>query len=1380
MKFDANANVPGGLNALFVAEALERLIREVLERIREEHLSAGRSARSIACMAILSDRLDMPIMSPLSDLFSDEMITFLLEKVETVLVSKQNIPLDESFDFHVTIIDGPDPDPRLLLLAGPWKKALPEVRQWKKKWKSATIMPEMNETEYEDCCLLLALALFWTRHYQNDPGVLRLAKIRNGGWSKKSLRLLKQCVDAFVEKFSIPVHLFRRCTLTRGVERVLDLAGLGLSIFDGATMHAIYKYPAGIVTDRPVARVVAIPVVEDEKSSARISHAALITRLDQTMPTLKTKGFECPYCYRSISKKYLYAHKCVVEQCKTCRRPVNNPQHFSDPDAAHTKCRPSNKAELPLCGRCRRPFHSKMCKKFHDKFCSRDNGFCEKCMRTYRRGTKEHVCGERFCRICKKYVASFRAEGSADKFDHHCVMTGPHIPKFQQPLAFFDMETKTDESGEHSVNAVGFSYERRKEPGSFDEIYFYDEDMQHPEDGVLHQCCFFQQYWNEDPASKPKHPTITKICKKNMAKTKVPQGSTALEKFVRYLLTEKFENYVLIGHNASRFDSILLLNTLLSAGFSVDPIFDGNKALQIRISALKIRIVDSYRYIKLPLAKFPNRFPTLSTLEGVSKKGVFPYRFNSPEHYDYCGEMPARDFYVDEFSPPSASAQFEQERMSWEGRRDWNFRNEIHKYLVQDVRVLRGGVVISCYEYFEFQKDLQSDSGPREYLNPFTKPFFTKNSFIHAIWRKFAMPRDAVFLTTNQRNAIKTSQGEREWLAFEQTKDENSDLRTAFNHPEGQAKVGRYRLDGLCGKTAFEFNGCLVHYHAAEFEKCPISKDFSPGHSNPFGVPLLTAHHNWNEKKKFLRRKGMTVNVKWECEFAEDKKKDPNLIRFLHNFYDDRSPKERMRLRSGLRGGRVESFRLRFLQESNPHHRLYYIDKNSLYPAMAIEHSYPVGPPECFVGERLAKVTFDPERGGFFCQESGSRLEGVIQATVLPPDSMFLPILPVQSGGKLKFGLCRTCLKEMRKGYCNHADAQRELLGTWTTPEIVYAVSCGYKLVKVWELYAYRKQEFVFRTFYTRLARMKLESEGFPENVAGCSAKEEAYVNDLNARFPGLGLLKENVSHNQPRRNFAKEVSNCGLGKFSQNDMKSNFKYATCYQDLYRLVFDSPNINVKYANPIHDNLVEVAFEPKDETLGVHRNTQTVIYSFVTAYARISMMRDMRKLMQMGARLYYTDTDSIIFDWPEDGDREAMEREFRMGEKAYGAYKYETDSCIVNFVTLGAKNYAFVTLKGSHETKVRGFVLAGEAASGVVNYSSMSLLLEKFVRGIKDSVSARHFTMRIDRKQCKVKNMEMVKKYSNDVYDKRFVPDGIGDDNFTTYPFGLKNDDFSDV
>lgn len=135
----------------------------------------------------------------------------------------------------------------------------------------------------------------------------------------------------------------------------------------------------------------------------------------------------------------------------------------------------------------------------------------------------------------------------------------------------------------------------------------------------------------------------------------------------------------------------------------------------------------------------------------------------------------------------------------------------------------------------------------------------------------------------------------------------------------------------------------------------------------------------------------------------------------------------------------------------------------------------------------------------------------------------------------------------------------------------------------------------------------------------------------------------------------------------------------------------------------------------------------------------------------------------------------------MGSAAYGAYKFETESHIVLFATLGPKNYAIVTLDGSHIIKVRGFNVRNPYARELINYETMAKMLLEWVNNKKVVVACDSFTMRLDRHRQTVSNKIVVKKYSNDNFDKRFLnPDRVGIVNLDTAPLGAKHGNYADL
>ncbi len=124
------------------------------------------------------------------------------------------------------------------------------------------------------------------------------------------------------------------------------------------------------------------------------------------------------------------------------------------------------------------------------------------------------------------------------------------------------------------------------------------------------------------------------------------------------------------------------------------------------------------------------------------------------------------------------------------------------------------------------------------------------------------------------------------------------------------------------------------------------------------------------------------------------------------------------------------------------------------------------------MGASVQWVGHDKEKG-FYCRQTGKPLMGMVYADVLPPPSLFLPMLPTTSNGKLKFGLCGSCVREESQGFCTHTDKERVIRDVWTTEELHYAVTEGnYTIDKIHEMVLYSESRPIFKEYYTKLAKM--------------------------------------------------------------------------------------------------------------------------------------------------------------------------------------------------------------------------------------------------------------------------------------------------------------------
>ncbi len=287
------------------------------------------------------------------------------------------------------------------------------------------------------------------------------------------------------------------------------------------------------------------------------------------------------------------------------------------------------------------------------------------------------------------------------------------------------------------------------------------------------------------------------------------------------------------------------------------------------------------------------------------------------------------------------------------------------------------------------------------------------------------------------------------------------------------------------------------------------------------------------------------------------------------------------------------------------------------------------------------------------------------------------------------------------------------------------------------------------------------------------------------------------------------EVSNCGLGKLSQSDEKKSVKYVNSWLELSAIKY-SDDKELLEVTPLTENLAQAVFTQKEDRCGgFHRNTQgkycrsptpplapfnsfflfiVTLYAWVTALARLTMLKDMQKLQNMGARVFYTDTDSIIFDVPKKVGKDTLVSEFKIGSKAYGGYKFEVGGDISSCVVAGPKNYAIRYLdlkKGTEEemVKVRGFTLTNPSAIQKLNHATMKETLAKWwIRGEVETIETENFSMKVDRKKLSVKNTCVIKKYRNDNFDKRWIDQKTLEKNkcLATIPFGAKHADYADI
>ena len=207
-------------------------------------------------------------------------------------------------------------------------------------------------------------------------------------------------------------------------------------------------------------------------------------------------------------------------------------------------------------------------------------------------------------------------------------------------------------------------------------------------------------------------------------------------------------------------------------------------------------------------------------------------------------------------------------------------------------------------------------------------------------------------------------------------------------------------------KKPYEFNGC--YYHGCN--RCYNSGDWNNLKYELFGT-TYSKHLNRQKKiQHFAVNEKMVLIEMWECDFDRMCKSNKK----LNDQMKSRCFKERLNPRNALFGGRTNAFVLYYKVKLNE--RIKYVDFCSLYPYIQKYGKFPIGHPE------VITENFKPIENYF----------GLIYCKILPPNNLFIPLLPSKINNKLVFALCAACA-EQQLDKCNHNDSEKTLEGTWTS-----------------------------------------------------------------------------------------------------------------------------------------------------------------------------------------------------------------------------------------------------------------------------------------------------------------------------------------------------------
>lgn len=966
------------------------------------------------------------------------------------------------------------------------------------------------------------------------------------------------------------------------------------------------------------------------------------------------KSFYCNAC--DVASSEIHHHTCsdINEWCYTCYN------RTCQRDPLFSKC----------CSICFRRFKNADCEMRHQHPKSICKIYkCFDCNNVIRRKEKSpgiwesnfeimerHRNCKTKCNVCKKFVAP----------GHVCFMTRQPFKQPVEKVVFIDYETNF-ESGEHIPVFCCISWIFEKSDGT-------------KEEG---QKCF-------------------------------GVSSNISNEVGKFLFSKQFQNSTVIAHNFKGFDSCFLIQYLTKNNIKPSNIIlNGTKVNYMFIKRLSMRMIDSLNLSPIPLSMFSSSFGL-----NQAEKGFFPYRFIREENFDYVGPYPEKHEYGYSEMKLETQKEFDIWYNSIPEGSIFNFREEIAKYCIQDIVVLKKGVEkfrelmkeISTHVLSEnnFQNeapdsllenqigeeilDCQSklsqcrkDPNPNEPKFCDAISYTTLASLCHGLFKANYLRENTIAqVPAGGYENHKYSSKALEWLEYLNVV-QNKKIIHRLNSPSGtEVKISKFRVDGYEkeSKTVFEFNGCFYHGHP----ECITNMNSK----NPvLKLTFETLFRRTIQKRLALEKLGYKVETMWECHWnsiIEDCKNDEQnpLTSFLKS---TKIPKP-LNPFEAFYGGRVETF---CCLDDNLDDPKQYVDVTSLYPFVCKTKLYPVGHPTILY--KNLGTSLDP----YF---------GFIQCKVKPPRQLMIPVLPVRLNGKLLFPLCAKCASEYRCGYCVHSEEDRCFSGVWFSEELKLAVKKGYEIVEIEQVYHFKQQSSqLFSNFMNDLYKIKLLASGAPTNV-----DLDQFIKEIKEKEK-IDLSGCKFDKNPGLRYIAKILLNSFWGRFALRENQPAFKFITSVNELYQLLNDA-NIEIKSLRPITENVIGISYLLKDKNLVDISNERNIfIAAATTAWARIEVYKHADKIStKTETQLFYVDTDGLIFSTNRFPFQTISTGNF-MGDLTN---ELKENEWISLFLSAGPKNYAYQTNLSKTCVKVKGFSLHSENLRAF-NCDSLKQIIENYVQ-----------------------------------------------------------------
>ena len=251
------------------------------------------------------------------------------------------------------------------------------------------------------------------------------------------------------------------------------------------------------------------------------------------------------------------------------------------------------------------------------------------------------------------------------------------------------------------------------------------------------------------------------------------------------------------------------------------------------------------------------------------------------------------------------------------------------------------------------------------------------------------------------------------------------------------------------------------------------------------------------KKKAYLENLGMKYVCIWKHEFQKFKSQNVEVKQFIKQL----DLMDRLDPRESFFGGRTNASQLYY--QTAEQEKIKYMDFTSLYPWVNKYCRYPLSHPTVITKD------FGDIKDYF----------GIAKVRILPPRGLNHPVLPYRSNGKLKFPLSKTWADIENQNPCTCLEEERELTGTWCTPEIQTALRLGYTLKKIYEVYHWKettqydsntREGGLFAQYINTFLKFKQEASGPPDWIK-TESDMNTYIQEYEQK-EGVSLNRWNIT----------------------------------------------------------------------------------------------------------------------------------------------------------------------------------------------------------------------------------------------------------------------------